>query len=132
MAINAAGATSYFQGHPRGVVWQKAGDPLKEGAITHARRVLSRAVGRALNDSESAYVEGDLVRDEYAVYEQALHMIENGLLSNAEGTAPAFISTDPKAGKGKRSAKQRDPALIAPEARNWLGISSYGLRLSRG
>jgi hypothetical protein len=81
--------------------------------------VLTRALGRPLNDAEAAYSEGDRTRDEYAVYEQALWMLENGQIADATGNDPVPILAgrqDTADGSGGNSF-----SLFASEALRWLG-----------
>ena len=130
MSIDYDAATIFFAaGHIRGNIWAGFTEPRQKAAITGARRILSRMLGRALSDTEVAYIEGDKTRDEYAAYEQALWMLENGPIANAEGSAAALLATQPKDKNKVRKAKR---ALIAPEALNWLGIASPSVVTVRG
>lgn len=130
MSISYAGSIDYFQNHMLGDVWTKAGETVCESAIAQARRQLSRAMGRELQDDEDAYAEGDLNRDEYAVYEQALWLIVNGPIANGAGTAPvAMLVAD---GGNPENVRERDRRYFSPEALAWLGCSMGRLQLSRG
>lgn len=118
--ITYANSVSYFAaGHMLAQVWSQAGETACTAAIAHARRLLSREIGRALRDNEAAYVEGDTTRDEYAVYEQAVHMLANGAIANAEGTAPIPILTGDSADPG--SPRKPSSSVYSNEALRWLG-----------
>lgn len=129
--IDRSGALTYFDAnnHPRGAVWGGFGESQQTAAIAAARRTLSRALGRALNDDEAAYAEGDSIREEYAVYEQALWMLENGVIANGENSAPAFVATDPERVDNARDSQKN---IFAPEALRWLGANQKVTILVRG
>lgn len=119
--INLAGAQTYFgaANHHKAAVWSGFGQQHRTGAIAAARRTLSRALGRALDDDEDAYAEGDRTRDEYAVYEQALWMLENGQIADAAGNDPVPVLTG-KSDSADNSSN-RSTGGFAPEALRWLG-----------
>jgi hypothetical protein len=119
--INLAGSQVYFgaANHHKAAVWAAFGQQHRTGAIAAARRTLSRALGRSLDDAEAAYAEGDHRRDEYAVYEQALWMLENGQIADATGNDPVPVLTG-KADSADGPADRRVGAF-APEALRWLG-----------
>jgi len=119
--IDTSGATTYFKAHLKGGTWSQASAIAKSAAISTARRILSRALGRAMSDTESTYVEGDLTRDEYAVYEQAIYLIENGAIANGDGTAPQPILTGSI--EQPDTPRTGETALYAPEALRWLGYT---------
>lgn len=119
--IDYDNAQIYFgaANHHKAAVWAAFGSAARAGAIAAARRVLARALGRTLTDDEAAYAEGDRTRDEYAVYEQALWMLENGQIADATGNDPVPILTgrsDAADGSGDKNF-----GIFAPEALRWLG-----------
>jgi len=122
MAINYAGSAAYFVAgqHVKAKTWADAGEDACTAAIAQARRILGRALRRAMNDDEAAYAEGDATRDEYAVYEQALWLIENGTIATSEGTA-ALAELAGGQDAGARGSTPAVAALYAPEALRWLG-----------
>lgn len=131
MAITFDDAEAYFSEdqHVKAAIWAEWPEASRRAAILHARRLLSRALKREMSDTEAAYVEGDETRDEYAVYEQALWCLEQGMVANATGTGPKWMAT---AGD-KAPATPRHPApLLAPEALRWLGAFDGGVTTSRG
>jgi len=119
--INADGATIFFSTHLKGNIWTMTPESSQAAAIAQARMILSRALGRAMNDSEATYAEGDQTRDEYAVYEQALYLIENGTIANAQGSAPQPILVG--ATDAPDIPRNGISALYAPEALRWLGYT---------
>lgn len=117
--ITYGGAIEYFNTHPRGQVWGQTSQPAANAALAHARRMLARALGRPMSDDETPYAEGDTTRDEYAVYEQALWLIINGVIANGEGSAPQpILAAD---GDDLETPAKRDDQIYAPEALRWLG-----------
>lgn len=119
--ISFDNAQTYFSAtsHHKAAIWSAFGTSHRRGAVAAARRMLSRALGRAMNDSEAAYAEGDRTRDEYAVYEQALWMLEHGQVADATGNDPVPVLT----GSVDVAAKgQGDTcSVFSPEALRWLG-----------
>lgn len=124
MSINLAGAQTYFSSsnHHKAAIWSGFAQAHRTGSIAAARRILARALGRAMDDDEAAYAEGDRTRDEYAVYEQALWMLENGQVADATGNDPVPVLTGraESAGVTDRAGERRYGAF-APEALRWLG-----------
>ena len=122
MAITYETSLQYFANgkHLKAATWAQAEEAAGTSAICAARRILSRALGRALDDDEDAYAEGDTTRDEYAVYEQALWMIENGVVANGQGSA-ALAQMAGAQDAGSRVATNNQASLYAPEALRWLG-----------
>lgn len=123
--IDIDGAETYFASHPRGAVWAAFTSEARAAAVVHARRVLSRGLNRALSDTLSAYVEGDRYRDDLAVYEQALHMLETGRVADGSSGMPYPVAVQPQA-----EGDSRPPELYAPEALRWLGWT--GVAVIRG
>lgn len=128
--IDFEGAQVYFgeSNHHKSAVWSAFEQTRRTAAITSSRRVLSRAVRRELDDDEDVYAEGDSRRDAYAVYEQALWMLEHGQIADASGSAPVPVLT----GDTDKAGVDDDgiAGLYAPEALRWLGWS--GVSAVRG
>ena len=121
--IDFKGAQEYFKAvnHHKAAVWSSfSSSKTREGAVTAARRLVARELGRPLNDNEPPYREGDRTRQEFAVYEQALWMLENGQISDAAAGDPVPVLT------GRPDAADRSRAnpntLLAPEAQRWLSL----------
>ncbi|HON47402.1 MAG: hypothetical protein PHG74_07905 [Kiritimatiellae bacterium] len=115
-------AQTYFgaENHHKAAVWSAFGQAHRTGAIAAARRVLSRGLGRSMDENEPAYKEGDRTRDEYAVYEQALWMLENGQVADADGNDPVPVLTGRPDTEDVRSTSA---SVYAPEALRWLGMT---------
>lgn len=120
--IDITNANEYFAAgkHSQSAAWSAFTQPQREAALLHARRLIARELGRALVDTEAAYVEGDVARDEYAVYEQSLFMLRNMPVSNGQGTLPAWVGTEVEADTEAQRARNRNPSAISPEARKWM------------
>lgn len=128
--IDFDGAQRYFGGntHYKSAIWSAFEQTRRIAAISSARRVLARAVRRAMCDNESAYSEGDERRDEYAVYEQALWMLEHSQIADASGSAPVPVLTGDVDSAGVDD--NGIAGLYSPEALRWLGWS--GVSAIRG
>lgn len=128
--IDFDGAQAYFGGntHYKSAVWSAFDQGRRIAAVASARRTLSRVLGRSLRDNEPAFAEGDRRRDEFAVYEQALWMLEHGQIADASGFAPVPVLT----GEVDKAGVDADgvAGLYAPEALRWLGWS--GVSAIRG
>lgn len=122
--INIEGANKYFAigNHAHANVWNRFTNSNREGAVSSAIKVLSRALRRPLNMNELEYKQGDYRREEYAVYEQALHMLKNGKVSDAStGDAMSILT-------GTNDVAQvTESPLFAPEALRWLGCGSSAI-----
>jgi len=127
MTIAHSGAVDYFKDHLRGTIWNGFGEAQQTAALAHAKRVLNRALNANL-DEETIDTANYIYRPDYAVYEQALWMLENGVIANGEKSAPGFIASDPEKPDNARDSQK---AMIAPETMRWLGVSPM-LVLSRG
>jgi hypothetical protein len=128
--INADGAQVYFGSgsHPESATWTKFEATAQAAAIVQARRDIATVLRRALDESEATYAEGDVYREEFAVYEQALHIAKNTVFPNEEGTGAAFLGVDPEMGG---EVRQRDPQRLAPAALRWLTVGKR-IKLVRG
>lgn len=118
MAINITNADAYFSNHHKTAIWTAFDTDMREVAIQSARRILSRGLGRAMNDNETDYKEGDMSRDEYAVYEQAIHLLEHGRIAT-EPEAMPYPTAMPESGRPD-ATEERAP-YYNPEALRWLG-----------
>jgi hypothetical protein len=114
--ISIDNADTYFSstGHVNAAVWAAFTDDQRAAAVASARRVLSRGLRREMADNEAAYAEGDTERDEYAVYEQALHMLVNGRITDASSGSPYPIAV-------KTSEEIKRASYYSEEALRWLG-----------
>ena len=125
MAIDIIGAGSYFQSHSKAGIWAQYSTAQKTSAIAQAKRELSRELGRVLDENEPAYQQGDETRDEYAVYEQALHLLgQAGKAMNGSSGIPALK------GKSETTAKQVK-TKFSDDCLRWLG-ARIGVLMVRG
>lgn len=128
--IDINGAQVYFSSsnHHKSAIWSAFHQSHRIGAIASARRVLSRSLKRKLNDEEPEYKESDNRRDDFAVYEQSIWMLEHGQIADAGGSEPISILT----GDVDKAGVDNDgvAGLYAPEALRWLGWS--GASVIRG
>ena len=125
-----ANAEAYFAptNHLRAASWARFDPDAKQGAITHANRFFSRLAGVA--DIE-AYVKVDVkqgINPEYAVYEQALWMLSNLPVANADASFAMPEATDIKT---TSKARQGQIAEISPDALRWMVPGGY-VTLARG
>ncbi len=114
-------ADQYFavDSHVNYAIWDKFDDDLRTAAVAHAQRLVSRALGTAVEnetaDSNSQY------HPDRAVYEQALYMLSNSnAIANGEYTAPHWTGDD---GTGQ-ARTMGDIYTICPEARAYLDVQS--------
>ncbi len=115
--ITTQNANAYFAGHTLARAWDEYSGAQKDAAILRARRELSRELGRPMRDDEPAYKEGDQIRDEYAVYEQAAYLLLRDVHPEGSGSAQPVLDAQeaptlvPQAFCGKWSR----------DALRWLG-----------
>lgn len=128
MSASVTGSETYFApaNHLRASIWAKFEENQKAGAIAHAKRILNRAC--AMDDIETEIDVTMEINPEYAIYEQALYMLMNVPMNNADGSFAVAMAADPKA---ESKARKAETGLIAPEALAWL-TSGSGVELSRG
>ena len=120
MAITKENAEVYFRSdnHTKSQKWSSFNDTEKTAAIAQARRDITMMMDITLDDNEDDYIEGDFIRNDYAVYEQALFSLQNTVSPNEEGSGPQYEQTEP------------DARMISPIARRWLGLTPQ-LTISR-
>lgn len=118
MSIDINDATGYFSQHLRAAVWNGFGEQQRIAAIAHSKRMLNRALNSDIDD-ETIDTDDFVYRPDYAVYEQALWMLENGVIANGEQSAPVFVASDPEKPDNARDTQK---AILSPEALRWLGI----------
>lgn len=121
--IDIAAADTYFSAatHSGASSWASFSRTARTGAVAEARRLLSRALRRALDDELPAYVEGDTCRDDFAVFEQAHFILRNSASTINGGVTPypaAVPTTDDE-------GQQPEPTYaggICAAALAWLGV----------
>jgi len=131
MSSSLTNAETYFAtgNHIKAASWAGFTPEIKGAAIAQAKRVLSRLA--RCTDIET-FIEADTddagVNPEYAIYEQALWMLENQPMSNADGSFAVVTAADPDTPSNARKAQT---AEISPEALRWL-VPAGTVTLSRG
>jgi hypothetical protein len=129
MAASVTGAEAYFSpnNHIQAASWARfSGEGQKAGAIAQAKRILNRACAR--DDIETDIETTVEINPEYAIYEQALHMLQNMPYANTDGSFAVVEASDPTS---PTKGRVPDARAIAPEALAWL-TESGGVELSRG
>lgn len=125
MAIDITGAGTYFAGHSKAPLWSQYSHTQKAGAIEQAKRELSRELGRKIKEDEPPYTFGDPRRDEYAVYEQAIHLLgQAGKASTGSGAVPTLKG-------GSEIPERQSRAKFSEDCLRWLGIR-IGVAMIRG
>lgn len=130
MSFSFGSAQTYFrtENHIRGAVWAQFGEPHQKAALAQAKRILSRALNADIED-ETVDTGDYTYRPDYAVFEQALWLLENGVIANGAQSAPGFVASDPEKPDNARDSQQ---ALIAPEAMRWLSGTGPRVVMARG
>jgi hypothetical protein len=133
MAIDVAGASAYFAAgrHIRASVWARYSDgPTRQGAVAHALAMVRRLLpeGVTIDAATTAYT--DFPRYDAAVYEQALHLLENGPgMADGGANAPRILAeTDGPV----RPRATLTPPMYAPECINWLTLDAGRAVLANG
>jgi len=107
---------TYFlpDNHILAYTYRKYSDDEKNAAFNQSCREVAVALGRDLSDPEST----DVYRDDYAVFEQSLWILENTPRQKAEG-APQVINLE----KDKeKPILDRQGVLICPQALRYFAV----------
>ena len=121
--IDVNGADAYFSTRTMGAAWLEFSATQRKCAIEQAKRDISRALRRPMNEGEPQYRPGDAVRDEYAVYEQALFTLLRDVNPNGCGSDIPSIEPDEK--RQHSYTLQSGRGKWSEEALAWLGVSSH-------
>jgi len=114
------GADLYFAvgKHPAANKWNTFDDDERSAAVNYAKAILERAKGSTLDEPASGSGNDD-IREDYALYEQALHVAStNPDRANAETSAINYDVTGPDNEPTQIRATMRQ---ITPEAIRWMG-----------
>ena len=120
--IDITGADAYFSTRTLNRQWLDFAPAQRKTAIEQAKRDLSRALGRALKENESAYQYGDQTRDVFAAYEQALFTLLRD--THPQGTASDIPALEPDSQRAPKQTLSRGAEKWSEEALAWLGCSS--------
>lgn len=128
MSATLTNAEIYFAptNHIKAAFWGKFEPEMKQAAIAQAKRDLSRKAQVA--DIETDLELPDQANVEYAIYEQAIWMLLNMPMTNADESFAVPTATDPET---ESNARKTQVAEIAPEAFRWL-VPAGNITLSRG
>ena len=121
--IDVNGADAYFSTRTMGASWLEFSAAQRKCAIEQAKRDISRALRRKMNEHEAQYHYGDAVRDEYAVYEQAIFTLLRDVNPNGGGSDIPSIEGDEK--RPHAYSLQSGRGKWSEEALAWLGVSSH-------
>ena len=128
--ISIDGANEYFaaENHVNAPLWEKFDDTQRTASITHATRLVSRAIGFEVTDDSSDSTAS--YYPAYAVYEQALFILLNShAIANGEETAPHYFGDD---GTGQ-PRQQGKIGGLCPEALAWIDVQQGPtVRIARG
>jgi hypothetical protein len=133
MSFDLSGANGYFRpgNHIRYAIWRGSDPDMQTSALAAAKRDVERLLDDTLTDADAS-ADGDFPRYDLAVYEQALWILVNGAVANAEETAPKWMLTgDPEAREGGKFGVRMADSGVGPEALKWL-VSGGLVTLSRG
>ena len=111
--INVQNANAYFAGRTIGKQWDVYSGEQKDAAILQAKRELSKI--RPMREDEPPFQLGDVHRDEYAVYEQAMAMLLRDTLPGGRG------ELTPSLDEAKERPVPRFYGRYAVDALVWLG-----------
>ena len=127
MPITIEGMGQYFRNHAKCTLLPQYSVEQQTGAIEQAKRDLSRELGRPMDENEPPFQYGEQRRDEYAVYEQALHALEQIGVGNGSGSDVPVLTGSSEA----QPDKAKDHPKFCPEALRWFGIRA-GVIVIRG
>ena len=120
--MDVGGADRYFSTRTMGRAWAEFSADQRKTAIEQAKRDLSRALGRPMDEGEPPYRYGDATRDEYAVYEQALFALLRD--ANPDGRGSDIPSLEPDEKRDTRYTLGSGRGKWSEEALAWLGVTS--------
>ena len=114
--------------HIRSSSWSKFNTENKQAAIAQAKRDLNRTCRVSDIETDLEHDDDDFTNPEYAIYEQALWMLQNLPMANADESFAVVHAADPETDSNARKAQR---VIIAPEALRWL-VRGGNMTLSRG
>ena len=120
MAIDLDGANEYFKTLGKSKIWLDYSIERRTGAIEEAKAFLSQELRRPMDEDEPPYKPGDAWREDRAVYEQAIFILDQ--IGMTDGmTAPiqslGAIPPEPEV------RVTRTHGRWAPKALRWLNYS---------
>ena len=120
-------ADTYFglNNHVKHYEWVSYSDGMRTAAFTQSLRTLESVLGVTLSDETITTNSG--YRPDYAVYEQAIWILENTEIKNSKEQAPAVINLT---SDEKSQTTERKEILLSPEARRYLRMNF--IKIARG
>ena len=114
-------ANEYFlpSNHIKSYSWRKYNKDDKVAAFAQAVRVLQASQGREMEDPDS---DDDTYRDDYAVYEQALFILENTPRQLSGGVPNVVNLVD-----DNNDELERKGVLISPDAAMYFAMNRIHL-----
>lgn len=132
MSIDVSGANIYFgsSNHVKYATWTGISNALKTAAIAHAKRVIARFIADDTGDLDTdTTADTDFPREDVAVYEQALWMIQQSdVVVNGEESAPKLLGANSEGNVDQINFGW----TISPEAMRFLIRYPMSIRLTRG
>lgn len=122
--IDDADQYFYPSNHINSYDWRKYDSDTREAAFNQAKREIETILGAALSDP----VDGSYIRHDYALYEQALYILENTKRQEIDGQDDVIDMAD--SDKEKKEAPTRIGVLLAPMAKRYLGLNM--IKIIRG
>jgi len=118
-------ANTYFMSdnHLKSYDWTSFDTVQRTGALAQAQRELQVGLGRDMEDPVS---DDDAYRDDYAVFEQALYILENTPRKKERGGAAVVDLAD----KDDKIEIKRKGVSIAPEAKQYFALNT--IKVVRG
>lgn len=116
-------ANTYFAAtnHVRALDWANYSTNERTGALAQAKRELELFIGRDVEDPAAS----DHFRDDYAIFEQAMYILDNTVRTVSSQNSAQMIDTP------ETEQRERDYGLtICPIAQKFL--ARQRLRISRG
>ena len=116
-------ANTYFSAtnHVRALDWANYSTNERTGALAQSKRELELFIGRNVEDPASS----DHFRDDYAIFEQAMYILDNTVRTVSSQNSAQMIDTP------TTELRERDYGLtICPIAQKFL--ARQRLRISRG
>lgn len=130
MSSSLSNAEAYFDptNHVKAPTWAAFTPEQKQAAIVHAKRILNRLARVADIETELDVDMTEGINPEYAIYEQALWILSNLPMANADNSFAVAEAVDLET---TSKARKAETAEICPEAVRWL-CPSGTISLSRG
>lgn len=121
--IDITAADAYFRSsnHTQAALWGRFGAQARQGAVAEAKRLLARALRRALDENLGAYELGDTRRDDFAAFEQALFLLRTNPVPITGGNSP-YPSAVPMPEDEADQPEETFAGGICKAALVWLGI----------